>query len=399
MRHFITTLKNSLRSLSGKNGIFIIVLAVIVSLIIGFGIWNRLPASNSDYSKTALAEKSLESHILIGGDVYWGRKMNDWSQQSPLKQAYPFSKLHEFGRDSYDAWIANLECPSVPNKDQAAGDSSLTNFNCNPEYLTEAKKWFTAFSLANNHMSNQGQAVGQQATRDQLSKQGIQYFGGSDPHVADDICDVIAMPSRIKENGVVKVVSLPVAMCGYNGVSYTITDKALAEITNYSKYMPVIAMPHMGREYQSNTDAKRQALYRKMIDNGADMVIGNHPHWVQPTEAYKGKLIVYSMGNFIFDQQFNDEVSRSAAIDIVLTSHDSIDSLKQWTELGKQCSSFRDNCLALASQQNLSKLHISYDYSIVGVDISNQITHLANQRKKDAIIQRMNWLEVQKHLY
>jgi poly-gamma-glutamate synthesis protein (capsule biosynthesis protein) len=373
-------------------------MAIIIGAILGYSVWNRLPSQEVNYSKISLAEGTLESHMLIAGDVYWGRKMNDWSQANPLKEAYPFSQLGQFNRSTYDAWVANLECPSVPGKNQDADDASLVNFNCNPAYLPEAAKWFTAFSLANNHMSNQGREAGQQITRTQLGLHKIQYFGGFNPHRSEDICDVVSMPARVKLAGTIKTVKLPIAMCGYHGVYYDITDKSLDEISVYSKYMPVIVMPHMGREYQAAYDQKRQALYHKMIDRGADMVIGNHPHWVQPVEAYKGKLIVYSMGNFIFDQEFNDEVTRSAAIDLVITSSDSIDALTQWTDIGEQCEGFRDRCLLLAHDQGLNKLSLSFTYDIEGVYTSHNITHRANQRKKDAIIQRMNWLEVKKYL-
>ena len=43
------------------------------------------------------------------------------------------------------------------------------------------------------------------------------------------------------------------------------------------------------------------------IDAGADIVIGNHPHWYQPVEIYKGKLITYAHGNFVFDQMWSEE--------------------------------------------------------------------------------------------
>ncbi|RYX78707.1 CapA family protein [bacterium] len=383
---------------TSRNGVFIILITLLVGAILGYGIWNRLPAGDINYSKAALANGTLESHILIGGDVYWGRGINEWSQQSNLKHAYPFSKLDELERDSYDAWIANLECPIVPNVEQSPDDPNLINFNCNPDYLPEAAKWFTAFSLANNHLSNQGREAGQRTTREQLSNNGIQYFGGFNPHNKEDICDVIQMPARVKDGNAVKTASLPVAMCGYHGVYYKITDEALDEISRYAAYMPVVVMPHMGREYQSTVDSKRAELYRTMIDRGADMVIGNHPHWVQPSEAYKGKLIVYSMGNFIFDQQFNEEVSRSVAIDIQLSSSDSVENIARWTELAKQCSTFRDNCLAQAEQLGLKKLSYDLHYDVVGVSIAGKITHRANQREKDSIMQRMNWAQVEKQI-
>lgn len=391
-------LKLLLARLRSRSGIFIVLISLLAGAIVSYGIWNRLPANDIGYSKAAIANGTLESHILVGGDVYWGREMNDWAQSNILKHAYPFSKLNEFERTSYDAWIANLECPSVPNVDQSPGDANLINFNCNPTYLSEAAKWFTAFSLANNHSSNQGREAGQQTTREQLTKYSIQYFGGFNPHRKEDVCEVIQMPARVKMNGVITNVSLPVAMCGYHGVYYGITDNALDEITRYAAFMPVIVMPHMGREYQSNVDEKRQVLYRKMIDRGADMVIGNHPHWVQPAEAYKGKLIIYSMGNFIFDQQFNEEVTRSAAVDITLSSPDTAQQLATWMEFSKECATFRDGCLDRAEQLKLKKLVYTLRYDIVGVSTKGKITHRANQREKEAILQRMNWPTVEKRL-
>ena len=43
------------------------------------------------------------------------------------------------------------------------------------------------------------------------------------------------------------------------------------------------------------------------IDSGADLIIGNHPHWVQAVEVYKGKYITYAHGNYIFDQMWSYE--------------------------------------------------------------------------------------------
>jgi len=52
--------------------------------------------------------------------------MNDWSMASPLKTAYPFSRLNEFHRDQYDAWIAGLECPTVAGFSQTSAEEDAT---------------------------------------------------------------------------------------------------------------------------------------------------------------------------------------------------------------------------------------------------------------------------------
>ncbi|MGH2727271.1 MAG: CapA family protein, partial [Actinomycetota bacterium] len=54
-----------------------------------------------------------------------------------------------------------------------------------------------------------------------------------------------------------------------------------------------------------------------LIDAGADMVIATHPHWVQGAEIYKGHLIAYSLGNFVFDQTWSKATQQGAALDLV----------------------------------------------------------------------------------
>ena len=387
---------------SRSNVIFFGVIGAIMIALIALGLYNARAAADVDYTMELDGKTAIESHMLVGGDVYWGRRMHDWSQQSTLKEKYPFSRLHEFEREKYDAWIANLECPTVPDVKYPVGhNTDLHAFNCDTSYLPEFAKWFDIASLANNHSSNQNREAGLATTRVTLDAQGIQHFGGFNPHKKEDVCAVVGMPARAMINGKQEKIQLPVAMCGYHGAFYTITEEAIAEIEQYAKYMPVIAMPHAGREYQAGIDSKRQGLYRSMIDHGADMVLGNHPHWVQPTESYKGKLIAYSMGNLIFDQEFSSEVTRSAMFDITLTAgQDKIapEAIKAWAEMGKVCMQPNDDCLARLQALQLPKIPVSFAYDIVGVDTSGRITHKAPQRLKDEILTRLNWAEVKPQL-
>ncbi|HVI69464.1 MAG TPA: CapA family protein [Magnetospirillaceae bacterium] len=374
---------------------------MVLGLII-YGLYTHRPQPNDTYSKTLSSNTALESRVLFGGDVYWGRHMNDWSQASPLKEAYPFSRLHELNRDKYDAWVVNLECPAIPGIKQPIGFvPELWEFNCDTDYLKEAAKWFTAVSLGNNHIANQKREIGQETTRKTLDEYGIQHFGGFNPHNKDDVCNVISLPARARINGEQKDVQLPVAMCGYHGVYYTVTDSAIAEIQKYAKYMPVISYPHMGREYQATADDKRRILYQKMIDNGADAVLGNHPHWVQPVEEYKGKPIFYSMGNFIFDQQFSPEVMRAATVDVRFTLDEGAatsEQLQAWIDLGQRCVQDNDDCLAIAEQQQLTKLPIHLSFDIISLDLSNQITKKADMRLHEEVLTRLNWHEIKTKL-
>ena len=71
---------------------------------------------------------------------------------------------------------------------------------------------------------------------------------------------------------------------------------------------------HWGQEYQIKSSVFQQKLARKIIDSGADLIIGHHPHVVQEIEIYNNKLIFYSLGNFVFDQYFSEQTQQGLAV-------------------------------------------------------------------------------------
>ncbi len=384
-----------------KKRIGLIVGIIVAVLLIGsVATFVILFPHNSNTSETVKAPEkpaalptSVSSNTLFFGNMFWGRYINDWATASPLKTAYPFSRLGEFDRTKYDAWIAGLECPTVANFSQTSIQEDTTlSFNCSPTYLPEAAKWFTAVTLANNHTDNRG-AEGFAETKVHLDENKIQYFGHYDPDQLTDVCEVITMPVKVTYNdGATKEQGLPFAMCGYHGVFKIPSQESLAVMEQYSQYMPVIAMPHMGVEYQPAPDQLKTSTYQSMIDHGADMVIGDHPHWIQNTEAYKGHLIVYSMGNFMFDQQDTAEVVRSAAINVKVDLKDANSSqLSKWLALADDCKKFHDDCLEKIKDANLKKLDFTYQFGVVGTNDSGKITKPATADQQAGILQRLNW--------
>jgi len=381
------------------------ILSIVIGILLLAGVtlgWLWLannqvtPADDSNQTKIIVKNPephSISSKMLFTGNIFWGRYMNDWSTASPLGIAYPFSRLNEFNRDSYDAWIAGLECPTVAGVNMTSAEmEAALQFNCSPDYLPEAAKWFTAVTLANNHTDNQG-VEGFTETQAQLDKNGIQYFGHYDPRVTEDVCEVIGMPvTVVKDDMSVTKGRLPMALCGYHGVFRIPPPESVAVMEQYAKLMPVIAMPHMGTEYQPAPDELKTNFYRSLIDGGADMVLGDHPHWIQSTESYKGHPIVYSMGNFMFDQQGNTEVTRSAAVEVVIkTGDNSLDLLKKWLMLGEKCGTYHDTCLADAESEGLTKLNVTFGFDIVGTNDADKITKPATAQQQTSILQRLNW--------
>ncbi len=293
------------------------------------------PASDGD----------LVSKMLFLGDVFWGRSGQRTAQASKEKYGYFTRGLDPNDRASYDAWIANFECPITTKDVPYEQQLNQLRFNCRPEYLPDFAKWFTAGSLSNNHTMNNDGVWGLEQSRTNLDQAGIQYFGNYDMIKTDDICEVVTLPAQTSESH--KKVSLPVALCGYMLVVNVAPSEAqLAVMKKYAEVMPVIAMPHMGVEYLATAEAQKVAAYRAMIDNGADAVMGAHPHVIQNSESYKGHLIAYSLGNFLFDQQtLGTETSTGLGVGIALRISDEA-AAKAYQKVAPGCSKYKDDCLA-----------------------------------------------------
>lgn len=89
----------------------------------------------------------------------------------------------------------------------------------------------------------------------------------------------------------------------------------------------VVVNMHGGLEYTRDPTPLQMEFSHAAIDAGADIVIGAHPHWIQKIEPYKGKYIFYSLGNFVFDQEFSAETKTGLALRIFLEKNG--DTVKQ----------------------------------------------------------------------
>ena len=351
-------------------------------------------SSQSTTAKPTLT--SIKNKSLYMGNVFFGRYIDDWAAQSANSElaklakyqakkedvrdfSHPFSQLQTFEPAKYHTWIAGLECPVTDQfVDSATQDDSL-NFTCLPGYIPEAAKYFDVFTLANNHIDNQENIGGFANTRKVLEANQIQYFGHYDNAVKDDICEVISVEanSNYSDNSTGKV-NIPVAYCGFHNVFKLTLQSEIDIISQYSKYFPTVVMPHQGKEYVTQSDQLKQETYRKFVDAGADLVVGDHPHATQEMEYYKDKMIVYSLGNFIFDQQFNSTVTSAITLDTELNLTSDTNNLQSYIDIGKDCAKFKDNCLDKAKAENLQKPNINFEFNIVASDDSNKITKKAS---------------------
>jgi len=109
-----------------------------------------------------------------------------------------------------------------------------------------------------------------------------------------------------------------IGFVGFNGLSNSNFDGVITEIEKIrDKTDFIVVYAHWGNEYRMNFSKSQQKKAREFINAGADVVLGSHPHVIQPIELYKNKLIFYSLGNFLFDQTFSRETQQGLAVGIV----------------------------------------------------------------------------------
>jgi len=333
---------------------------------------------------------SVEGSYLFSGTIVLDRVV-----VSAAKGDYnqPFSQMSTFGQ--FDAGIADLECPVTDGPNLQMINVDNPHFNCRPDWLPALKKYFQIVKLSGNHTYDAG-ADGYAATSKNLQAAGIQAVGSYNPHTdPQHNCDIVALPVRVqKTDGTESPGTLPIVFCAFNYKTLFPTPQPgeLELISEYSKVMPVFGFLQDGVEYQTTAAQSTADLAQKFIDNGAQFVIANGAHYVQNSEAYKGKPIIFSIGNFIFDQ--NDaESRRSVSINVAMTvKYD--DNVAKWLELSKSCdiSARGDDCLATAKQQGLKNFEVKLTYKpLPGVGGARAVTHLSSPAEQQSVLQRLDW--------
>ena len=213
----------------------------------------------------------------------------------------PFAELAPIFQ-SADLVVGNLECVLTTGGEQVLKPYT---FRCEIKSVPLLKKYFSALSIANNHSGDYG-PNGFLEQLDILAKNDITFFGGG-KNLEDAQRALILQRKGIR-----------IALLGANrfppksfaarkdspGTMWLEEETMLPWIeTAKTKDRADLVFPcvHWGQEMEPAPTEEQQGFARKMIDAGASAVIGGHPHVVQTIDIYRGKPIVYSLGNFVFD--------------------------------------------------------------------------------------------------
>ena len=212
---------------------------------------------------------------------------------------YPFRAMKPIFVKA-DLTFANLECCIA---DCGAPVPKKYSFRARPDTASVlARSGIGIVSMANNHAWDFGRAALLQTKR-LVEKTGVITVGAGANH--NDAHRLKIVSRRGLKIGFLAYLGLfpPVVPESEREPSVAMGDFASVRREVAAAHLLVdvlIVSLHCGIENAPKPSSHQIALARTMIDSGADLVIGHHPHVVQPTEIYHGKPICYSLGNFAF---------------------------------------------------------------------------------------------------
>jgi poly-gamma-glutamate synthesis protein (capsule biosynthesis protein) len=158
---------------------------------------------------------------------------------------------------------------------------------------------FDVLTLANNHIFNYGRS-GFEETKELLQDQDLEGLG----------------EGEFYRTG---IEGIKIGFLAMDDVSKKLEVAQVEQIEKVAKEVDVLVVSiHWGAEYRSEPTSRQKELAHKLIEAGAKVIIGHHPHWVEGVEEYKGGVIFYSLGNFVFDQMWSEQTRKGVVARIWL---------------------------------------------------------------------------------
>ncbi len=276
--------------------ILLVALAILVIIAVWFTVFNN-------DTSVINTEPKEDVSIAVTGDVMFARNMPGVLSMD----SSPFSGVSNV-TSNVDLLLINFENAATYSENAVKGDVPL---KCDPSYVPLAKgNNNTVASLANNHAFDYG-IDGMHDSLQYLKDAGITPIGAGDTEdgahqaVTHDINGrKITILNYMDSNNFAEYSYdvMPYANGSNPGYSAYDSDDAKKQIEANKDSDLIIAYLHFGNEYSNSPNEDQIRIAHELIDYGADVVIGSHPHVTQGIEVYNGKPIFYSLGNFIFDQ-------------------------------------------------------------------------------------------------
>lgn len=275
-----------------------------------------LVVSTSGQSAAVVApDTSHTASLLFAGDIMLSRGIGTIMRKRKDVD-YPFALIATTTR-SADLTFANLESPI---SDRGANMGSIYSFRADPETVRGLiDAGFDVVSTANNHAWDYG-GDAYTDTLALLDEAGIGHAGGGVDHAAAHTPVIRTVNgTRFAFLGYTNLIPRGVtAGDAHPAVAFLDMDTVKQDIVAAKEAADVVIVSyHWGEEYKTAHNAWQEDIAHQTIDVGATLVIGHHPHVAEEVEHYHGGYIAYSLGNFIFDQNFSADTHRGLMLSVV----------------------------------------------------------------------------------
>jgi poly-gamma-glutamate synthesis protein (capsule biosynthesis protein) len=271
---------------------------------------------------TTIAQEVTNPPLLFVGDIMLGRYVERLVVQHG--DSYLLADVEDLLRSH--TVIANLEGP-IPEVHRPTPSNGFTfSFpKTTPQFLKD--NHIAAVSLSNNHGLDQKMA-GHEHTKKVLDDVGVVHFGANYTTTEDYFETQVGTTS--------------IVIIGMNMISDSWNERRALEVAKRtSESHPdsiLVVYIHWGNEYDHLQGSVQRIFARKLIESGVDVIIGSHPHVTQGIELYKGRPIFYSLGNFIFDQYFSEDVQESIGVGVQKFGEDMVFALLPFQSIRSQVS-------------------------------------------------------------
>lgn len=305
-----------------------IIATVAVLIVFGFAKFVTAPSSDFSFIKKnqevpepdkEVIEEKKELSIVFLGDIMLSRTVNSRMERYN-DYNWPFLKVYNFLNQA-DLVVANLESPFLKDSNYQVLSGSFS-FKANPLAVSGLKLAnISLLSLANNHTINQGKK-GIEDTIDILKENDIKYVGaGLNEEDARRAAIITINDARFAFLSYAYPEDYSLATenrAGIAGMNLDKMEKDVNDLKNSNEKPDlIIVLMHAGNEYVLEPNWQQKLFARKAIEVGADIVVGHHPHWPQVFEFYQEKPIIYSLGNFVFDQMWSEETRQGLLLKLV----------------------------------------------------------------------------------
>jgi len=235
-------------------------------------------------------------NIVAVGDISFRGNREDHPSVDIFRQVTSILK-------SGDVVIANLESPLVDNSTPVQGKCTLRGTVGWAKIIKEAGIQFV--SLANNHMMDYG-VEGLKSTIKACKEAGLSYAGAGNN--IDEACKPVYIDIKGKQIAILSRTSVIVhsPSCATKttpGVAFLNIDETLEAISNCRREADLVVLSiHWGLENYLYPSKEQRMLAKQFVEAGAGLIIGHHPHVLQGIEQIGTALVIYSLGNFLFDE-------------------------------------------------------------------------------------------------